>query len=454
MTLGGLIRRSTARRYSPNRLPDRRLNRLLVLEPLESRLCPVLTLTQAGINAGFVLSTFATDIGATNTVGPLGIAFPDSGGVLIDNYPGYVGRFASDTDGQSGARVSDLHFYGGANAADLAMVGANIYMTQQQLGRVVQINDDGTFEQVIATNLPAATGMVADPANGHLFVDDNLGGGQVVDIDPLMPSVRPFQNTGILDGLAITPDGRILFGANRNNGHIVGYDTVTAKKVFDSVNAIPGDPDGIALGTGAFVDHLYVNTNGGTLVDLDMATLTQTVIANQGSRGDFVTMDPNNGSLLVTQSTRIERLTFPPGPASSFRIAASPNFVAGRPFGVSVTVLDSYGAVATGYTGTVRFASTDPYPGLLPLNYTFTPSDNGTHIFGAVFFTAGTQTLTAQDTANPSITGSATVTVDAAPASHISLTAPSTAVAGSSFDVTVAGALILSATKIPTTPAR
>jgi uncharacterized membrane protein len=39
------------------------------------------------------------------------------------------------------------------------------------------------------------------------------------------------------------------------------------------------------------------------------------------------------------------------------------------------------GQVAAGYTGTVTFSTSDPYPGVLPADYTFTPDDQGTHTF-------------------------------------------------------------------------
>jgi hypothetical protein len=53
----------------------------------------------------------------------------------------------------------------------------------------------------------------------------------------------------------------------------------------------------------------------------------------------------------------------------------------------------------------------------------------------SVLFTAATQTLTAQDTAVSSITGSAAIAVVAAPASQLLITAPATAAAGTPFDV-------------------
>jgi hypothetical protein len=123
-------------------------------------------------------------------------------------------------------------------------------------------------------------------------------------------------------------------------------------------------------------------------------------------------------------------------PATSVRVAAPASVPAGMPFDVSVTALDQYGHVVKNFTGTVSFASSDSYPGMLPSDYTFTATDHGTHTFsGVTLFTAGTQTLSAQDKANASLTGSATLTVVAAPANHFLITAPPTAISGMPFDV-------------------
>src|SRR5208282_5609337 len=114
--------------------------------------------------------------------------------------------------------------------------------------------------------------------------------------------------------------------------------------------------------------------------------------------------------------------------------------IAGSPFDVTITALDSGGNIMTGYTGTVAFTSTDPSPAVLPANYTFTSTDQGVHTFsgGVTLFTVGSQTLTVQDAATSSLTGSATVGVVAAPASQFLVTAPATAVSGTPFDVTLA----------------
>src|SRR5439155_6505061 len=85
------------------------------------------------------------------------------------------------------------------------------------------------------------------------------------------------------------------------------------------------------------------------------------------------------------------------------------------------------------------FTSTDPQA-VLPANYTFTAGDSGSHTFtnGATLKTAGSQTITATDTTNVSISGSSSVQVNsAAPATHFSIVAPSGATAGAAFTLTV-----------------
>ncbi|HXH39645.1 MAG TPA: fibronectin type III domain-containing protein, partial [Thermoanaerobaculia bacterium] len=68
--------------------------------------------------------------------------------------------------------------------------------------------------------------------------------------------------------------------------------------------------------------------------------------------------------------------------------------------------------VATGYTGTIHFTSTDG-AAILPLNYTFTGGDAGVHTFtgGVTLRTAGSQVVTATDVADVTINGSQGVTV-------------------------------------------
>ena len=277
----------------------------------------ILTLTSQGTALGFSLSTFASNFPTSNGIGPAGIAFPSMGGVLVADFAGNVRLFPTDTDGQNALSVPIGQSYGQDEAFGLAQFGNNIYMTQGNSKDVVQINSDGTFDQTIVSGLMYATAIVANPANGHLFVDYGGSGPDIVEVDPVAKTVTPFVTGLQIDGLAVSPDGKTLYGAvygGTSSGHIFGFNISTGAQVYDS-GFIAGNPDGIAVGYGNLAGNLFVNTNAGTVVEvnLNLTTGNQTVIADSGGRGDFATADPNNGTLLLTQTSRIFRLIPPPG---------------------------------------------------------------------------------------------------------------------------------------------
>jgi uncharacterized repeat protein (TIGR01451 family) len=120
--------------------------------------------------------------------------------------------------------------------------------------------------------------------------------------------------------------------------------------------------------------------------------------------------------------------------ATHFSVSAPANAVAGSAFNFTVTALDQFNNTATGYAGTVHFTSTDP-SATLPTNSTLT---NGTGTFSATLKTAGNRTITATDTTTSTITGTSnTITVTAGAATHFSVSAPASAVAGTAFNFTV-----------------
>jgi hypothetical protein len=142
----------------------------------------------------------------------------------------------------------------------------------------------------------------------------------------------------------------------------------------------------------------------------------------------------------TTTITGAQTVTVRAAAASSLRVTGFPSpITAGTAGTVTVTLVDAYGNVATGYTGTIRFTSSDS-KAVLPANYTFTASDAGVHTFSVTLKTAGSQSLTVKDTANTSLTGTQTTTVQAAAASILRVTGfPSSIKAGTSgtFTVTV-----------------
>jgi hypothetical protein len=90
-----------------------------------------------------------------------------------------------------------------------------------------------------------------------------------------------------------------------------------------------------------------------------------------------------------------------PAAASHFAVGAPAAATSGVAFGFTVTALDPFGNTATGYAGTVHFASSDG-AATLPADGTLS---GGAGTFSATLRTAGSQMLSATDTANSSITG-------------------------------------------------
>jgi hypothetical protein len=126
--------------------------------------------------------------------------------------------------------------------------------------------------------------------------------------------------------------------------------------------------------------------------------------------------------------------------ASSLSVNGFPSPVtAGTAGNFTVTVKYADGSVDAKYTGTVHFTSSDPQA-VLPADYTFTTADAGVHTFSTTLKTAGTQSITATDSASLSVTGTdGGITVNPAAASTLSVAGfPSPVTAGvvGSFTVT------------------
>jgi len=98
-----------------------------------------------------------------------------------------------------------------------------------------------------------------------------------------------------------------------------------------------------------------------------------------------------------------------------FEITEMPASVpAGDAVTFTVTAYDQFSSVFYGYTGRVNFTSSD-LVAVLPGNTTFSPSDNGVHVFSNLTFgTEGTQSITVVDVSDDSITGEGSTLVTTA----------------------------------------
>lgn len=85
------------------------------------------------------------------------------------------------------------------------------------------------------------------------------------------------------------------------------------------------------------------------------------------------------------------------------------------PFNLTLTIQSSAGSFTLGgYSGTVHFTSSDPQA-IPPADYTFLPTDNGTHVFSFTLKALGNQTISVVDTHSAGFTGSTTVNVNTTP---------------------------------------
>ena len=131
-------------------------------------------------------------------------------------------------------------------------------------------------------------------------------------------------------------------------------------------------------------------------------------------------------------------MTVNPAALNGFVVAGFPSpTTAGVAGNFSVTAADAFGNLVPGYLGTVSFTSSDPQAAL-PASYAFVAGDNSTHTFSATLKTAGSQSITAKDSANNSGTQSA-IQVNAAAPTGLALTGfPSPATAGVAANFTLA----------------
>src|SRR5262249_16940864 len=193
-------------------------------------------------------------------------------------------------------------------------------------------------------------------------------------------------------------------------------------RIVDPYNNLTNSTASVSLAMGS-------NPSGGTL----SGTTTKAAVAGVATFSDLSIDKKGIGYTLLASSSGLTGATsnafnITGAPATHFSVVASMDPVtAGSAFSVTVTALDGNNNVVSDYTGTVHFTSSDSGAGrVLPADYTFTVngviSDNGVHTFtnGVTLVTAGSQTITVTDTvASPTVSGSATVTVNAAGADHI-----------------------------------
>jgi hypothetical protein len=295
-----------------------------------------LALTPAGTADGFSLSEFVSGFANNGPggEGPFGIATTTNGNVLVNSYfDSRVYRF-NDVDGQTVAAAlgsTALQSF----AADFVNAGGTIYASGGLPGVLSSPAGDSSRGGPDANNLltltntgalattalagGAAVGVAVDAVNGHIFAlratDFGLLGipahEQLIDYNPGTGTstvlwTRSSSDQG--DSVAVSADGRTAYVSFKGLHQVIGFDTTTGAQTTSFDVAAP-DGLGVIHGTSPFAGDLISNNNDGTVALLNVGTGGVTTIASGGSRGDFTGQDLLNGSLFLTQTDSVWRLS-------------------------------------------------------------------------------------------------------------------------------------------------
>jgi uncharacterized delta-60 repeat protein len=220
---------------------------------------------------------------------------------------------------------------------------------------------------------------------------------------------------------------------------VAGFPSATTAGATHAVTVTVRDAFGnVATGYAGTVHFTSSDAQAGLPADHmftagDAGVHSFNVILKTSGTQSITTTDLAATSLTATQGG----IAVSAAAAAAFSVTGYPAATAGTAHTFTVTARDAFGNVATGYTGTVHFTSSDAQA-VLPANYTFGAGDAGVHAFSATLKTSGAQSLTATDVATTAITGTqSSILISAAAATHFRISAPANVKAGTAFSITV-----------------
>jgi hypothetical protein len=221
-------------------------------------------------------------------------------------------------------------------------------------------------------------------------------------VTPTTTDVHVLHNSGTLFDGAVT-----AFGAGpRFDSTVVvaAGDTIDFAVGYGSNHTFDCDSTGLGAVISYNTSNQVITDYTFTLADTGRHTFSATL---KTAGGESLTVtDTANSAIAATRS-----ITITPAAPSRLLLSAPASVKAGVKFSLTVSVVDAYGNVVTGYRGKISFRSSDSSASL-PGNYTFTAADAGVHIFtGLVLRKKGKQTIAVKDTQNSSITGSLDIQV-------------------------------------------
>jgi hypothetical protein len=360
------------------------------------------------------------DIARIGTVGDSGGHLSGGASVLLGNGDGTFQVARNLTLGDATPMSLTVADFNRDGKADLAV---DMYAGPDDHVSVLLGNGDGTFQNPLNYAAgPYASFAVAADFNSDGFPDlavANFNTPGTVSVllnaaDWSQPQPSSFAVSGFPSSTIAGTAGSFTVTVKDADGSIdTNYTGTVVFSSSDRQAVLPADYTFTAADAG-------VHTFSATLLTAGTQSITAT--------------DYTSASVTGTDAA----ITVTPAAASMLWVGGFPSPTTAGVVGYcTVTALDPYGNIATGYTGTVHFTSSDGKASL-PANYTFTAADAGVHTFSATLKTAGTQSLTVTDTTTASITGSdGGITVKPGAASQFILNAPASVTAGVRFSLTL-----------------
>ncbi len=285
-------------------------------------------------------------------------------------------------------------------------------------GHAIAVNSTGDIYVTGKTSAPGESQSTSFPTTAGAF-DTTPGGSFVFMITPVVSFGPSFAITGPTTLTAGTTGTFTLTALNPNGTADTSYSGIVQVTSNDGKAVLPSDL-AISDGTGTF--NVTLETAG-----------TQSVVAT----------DVNTPSITGDDTG----ITVTPAAASTLEVSGFPSPTnVGLAGTVTITALDPYGNVATGYTGTVTLTNGAANVTSTIGSFAFATADGGVLTPGVLTASvalpdAGTsETLTATDTTTPTLTGTQSgITVDpAGVAASFSVTGfPTTTTAGVAQTITV-----------------
>jgi hypothetical protein len=253
-----------------------------------------------------------------------------------------------------------------------------------------------------AARLPTNYTFTAADAGVHTFNATLVTAGtqSITATDTVTSSI-----TGSQTGITITPAAlhhfRVFGFANPTVAGVAHSVSVQAKDIYgNTVTGYTGtvhftSSDGQAV---LPADYTFTGSDAGT------HAFSGVTLKTAGTQSITAT-DTVSSSVTGQQVVTVQAAA-----AASFTISGPTSTSTGTANTYTVTAFDAFGNIATGYTGTIHFSSSDSAASL-PADYKFTSGDAGSHTFtnGVTFNTVSNNTtLAAVDTVFSSIKGSLT----------------------------------------------